>query len=76
MNLSDEEAQSKIKDCARINNSATIKMQGVSKLFESAVVDADAKLQDVYREQMHALLDIQLDSAASQISIWKLLNKE
>lgn len=63
------EAQSKIAAAQRRVAAAQLQMEGVRKFYDAALMELDNVGADKYRAQMHALLDIVLDSTAVIYSI-------
>lgn len=50
---------------------------GIVKLFDAAAVMANGALAELYRQQLHDLLDIQLDTKISTFSLTrKLLDRQ
>lgn len=63
------EQQSKIADAQRQVAAAQMQMEGVRKFFDASLMVHDQAGAEKYRAQMHALLDIVLDSTAVIYSI-------
>lgn len=63
------EAQNKIAEAQRQNAAASMQMEGVRKFFDAALMVHDHAASEKYRAQMHALLDITLDTTAVIYSI-------
>jgi len=61
--------ESKIALAQRQNAAAQMQMEGVRKFFDAALMVQDQAASEKYRAQMHALLDITLDTTAIIYSI-------
>lgn len=67
--MTPEQAQSKITEAQRQVAAAQLQMEGVRKFFDAALMTHDQEGAAKYRDQLHALLDIVLDSTATIYSI-------
>lgn len=69
LSMTPDEASKRIADAQRRVAAAQLQIEGVRKFFDAALMVHDQAGAEKYRAQMHALLDIVLDSTAVIYSI-------